>query len=102
VHSNNNTVGIYCRAYRSYLTVEVTSNEVYNSSTGIYCHGYGYNSSYVYDGLISGNTVYDNTGTGISCYEEYVGQFYPEIRGNTVTTNGGDGISRRTATRWRR
>ena len=93
-HPNEGSyVGIYCYSRYSNLAVDVTGNEVYGGSHGIYCLGYGSNTTqYKLEALISGNNVHDNTGRGIYCYENYRGFLDAEIRGNVVLANGNDGI----------
>ncbi|MCP5009068.1 MAG: hypothetical protein GY942_03715, partial [Aestuariibacter sp.] len=95
----NNTIarsgtGIYCYGYNSELGVEILGNDVSGGSEGIYCNLVSYyNDASVFEALISDNDVYGNSGRGIYCYvnRTYV-RMHPEITGNRIYQNGGDGI----------
>ncbi|MCG8634024.1 MAG: right-handed parallel beta-helix repeat-containing protein, partial [Desulfobacterales bacterium] len=83
-----NARGIYCRSYRSTLNLDVTDNQAYQNTNGIYITN---DHSYTLNTLVAGNTVHDNTQQGIYC-RAYKGTVHTEIRGNTVYSNTGHGV----------
>lgn len=101
----NNTVyacgtGIYCYAYNSDMAVDVTGNEVYQSSEGIYLNIYvtqKYTTSSLHAN-ITGNNIHENSSRGIYCYARGYSSYsryariYTEITGNGVYQNASDGI----------
>ena len=70
------------------LTVDVTGNHVYNSTEGIRFY---VRWRRTVTALIADNEVHDNE-RGIYCHNRYYVEFMPQVTGNRVYNNSGEGM----------
>ena len=90
-----NGVGIYVKSQScSSPSVYVLYNEIYQSADGIYLLNSQSNQYYQQSELrVSGNSIHDNSGSGIHCYTGYYyARIYADIASNEIYRNGSHGV----------